>query len=317
MKQPNKKPFFPKIQLKASHSLRLWGLLLISPWLAGLILLKLAPIIGSLVLSFTNFYLLTPEEVSFIGWRNYELVANNTALGPVMRQTLMLTLKLIPVQVTIPILLAAILNHKALRGKNLLRGLFFIPSIIPPPAATYMWQGFANPRTGWLNRLLLSPLGMESLNRLSGRGEEAAQTLFIITSIWVIGPSLLINLGAMQGISSEIYEAAKVDGAGRLRRFFSITLPLISPAIFFTLILNLTAVFGGALLLDRGYTFNTNVSTYDGYIYYILFRTFRLGYASSLAWVFFLITLVVVLLLFYTSKFWVFFPEQEERKVSR
>ena len=102
-----------------------------------------------------------------------------------------------------------------------------------------------------------------------------------------------------------------VDGANRLRRFFSITLPMVTPAIFFTLILNLTAIFGGAILLDRGNTFNSSLSSVDTYLYYILFGTFRLGSAASLAWIFFIFMLALVLFLFATSKRWVYFPDRE------
>ena len=172
-----------------------------------------------------------------------------------------------------------------------------------------MFEGFFDPRSGWLNRLILGPLGLEGLVRLSWRDE--GQTLFIITSLWMIGPSLLIMMGAMQGIANEIYEAARVDGASRLRSFFAITLPLVSPAIFFSLILNLTAVFGGSILLDRGYTFDSSQSSYDGYVYFYLFRLFRLGAASSLAWIFFGLVMSVVALLFVTSKYWVFYPDRE------
>jgi multiple sugar transport system permease protein len=115
----------------------------------------------------------------------------------------------------------------------------------------------------------------------------------------------------MQGIPTDIFEAALVDGANRLRRFFFITLPMVTPAIFFTLILNLTAVFGGAVLLDRGYSFNSNLSSVDNYLYFILFNAFRLGAAASLAWIFFIFLLVVVLVLFATSRRWVYFPDRE------
>ena len=109
-------------------------------------------------------------------------------------------------------------------------------------------------------------------------------------------------MGAMQGISPEVYESALMDGAGRMVRFFKITMPLITPAIFFSLVLNLTAVFGGAILLDRGNTFSIDLSSYDAY---------NLGYASSLAWVFFIFVMIVVLVLFRTSKSWVYFPDRE------
>jgi len=122
---------------------------------------------------------------------------------------------------------------------------------------------------------------------------------------------MLIMMGAMQSISTEIYEAAWLDGAGRLTRFFKMTIPLITPAIFFSLILNLTAVFGGAILLDRGNTYRGDISSYDGYVNYDLLDLFHVGYASSLAWVFFVLVMIVILILFGTSKRWVYFPDRE------
>jgi ABC-type sugar transport system permease subunit len=121
----------------------------------------------------------------------------------------------------------------------------------------------------------------------------------------------MIIMGSRQGIPTKIFEIALVDGASRLRRFFSLTLPMITPAIFFTLILNLTDVFGVAILLDRGSSFNSNLSSVDNYLYFILFNTFRLGSAASLAWIFFIFLLVLVLVLFAPSKRWVYFPDQE------
>jgi multiple sugar transport system permease protein len=118
-------------------------------------------------------------------------------------------------------------------------------------------------------------------------------------------------MGAMQSIPQEIYEAAHVDGAGIFRRFFSMTLPLVTHAIFFTLILNLTAVFGGAVMLDRGYTLNSSLSSFDDFVYFALFRMFKLGVATSLAWIFFVFVMAVVITLFVTSKYWVYYPERE------
>jgi multiple sugar transport system permease protein len=172
-----------------------------------------------------------------------------------------------------------------------------------------MWQGYVNPSTGWLNRLILEPIGLAALNNFSPRG--ASQPLFIISSLWTIGPGILIMMGSMQGIASEIYEAARIDGAGRLTRFFKITIPLVTPAIFFSLVLNLTAVFGGAILLDRGNRWRSGPTSYDGYINFALFDLRQLGYASSLAWVFFVVVLIVVFILFGTSRKWVYFPDRE------
>ena len=118
-------------------------------------------------------------------------------------------------------------------------------------------------------------------------------------------------LGALRGVSPEVHEAARVDGAGPFVRFFYVTIPLISPAIFFALVINLIAVFGGVVLLDRGNIFSGSISPYDGYISYTMFQQYELGYASSLAWILFILVMVVVVFLFASSRRWVYFPDQE------
>ena len=292
-----------------SRDKHLWGLLLISPWLIGLLLFKLAPLLATLGISFTDFFLLTPDKMSFVGLKNYIEMFKDPNLWSAFLGTFKLALIVIPLQTAAAILLAALLSNEKLRMKDTLRVLFFLPSIIPSAAAVFMWQGFVNPKSGWLNPLLLNPLGLAKYVHFTSRG--STPSLLILSTLWSIGPGFMIIMGAIQGIPSEVFEAALVDGANRLQRFFSITLPMTTPAIFFTLILNLTAVFGGAILLDRGYSFNSNLSSVDNYLYFILFNTFRLGAAASLAWIFFIILLVLVLVLFATSKRWVYFPDQE------
>ena len=303
---PEKKKPHQATQL---HYKRRWGLILIAPWLVGLVLFKLAPILATLVISFTDFFLLTPDQLSFVGLKNYIVLFKDPNLVTAFIGTFKLALIVIPIQVIAAILLASLLSNPKLRIKNTLRVLFFLPSIIPSVAAMFMWQGFVNPRSGWLNPLFLNPLGLAKFVHFSTRG--STPSLLILATFWSIGPGFLIIMGAMQGIPTDIYEAAMVDGAARLRRFFSITLPMVTPAIFFTLILNLTAIFGGAILMDRGNTFNSSLSSVDTYLYYILFGTFRLGSASSLAWIFFIFMLALVLILFATSKRWVYFPDRE------
>ncbi len=286
-----------------------WGLILISPWLVGLLIFKLIPIASSFRYSLTDYYLLEPDNTQFVGIQNYVDLFKDTNLLPVLQRTLNVAFVMIPLQTAVSIFFAAILSSKKLMMKNTMRALFFLPSILPAAAANFMWQGFVHPTEGWLNRLILDPVGLEQLNIFFGR--EAGQSLYILGSLWLIGPGMLIIMGAMQGIPEEILEAAWVDGAGRLRRFFSITLPLSTPAIFFTLVLNLTAVFSGTLLLDRGFGLNTNLSSFDSYIYFTLFRLFRVGDASTLAWFFFIFVMLLVVILFRTSKYWVYYPDNE------
>jgi multiple sugar transport system permease protein len=288
---------------------RVSGLLLISPWLIGLVVFKLVPILTSLGFSFTNFHLLPSDTNHFVGLANYADFLTDPRTGVALWQTVKLALIIIPLQTAASIFVAALLSSPRLRKTNALRVLFFLPSIIPSAAAMYMWQGFVNPRSGWLNALILNPLGLADFVHLSSRGSNSS--LFILSSLWTIGPGILILMGAMQGVPTEVQEAARVDGAGRLRSFFSVILPMVTPAVFFTLVLNLTAVFGGAILLDRGHSFNSNLSSYDRYVYYVLFNLFHVGAASSLAWLFFIFVTLLVLLLFGTAKYWVYFPDRE------
>jgi len=286
-----------------------YGLLLISPWLIGFLIFKLIPIFASLAISFTDFFMLTPEETGFIGLENYFSLFDDPAVGYVFFQTIALAMGTIPLQLVASIILAALLNSPRLKARTALRTLFFLPSIIPSVAILFMWFGFVDPATGWLNRLILEPLGLTGFNDVYSQG--AISLLFAVSSLWAIGPGMLIMLAALQSISPEVSEAARVDGAGPFMRFFSLTLPLISPAIFFALVINLITIFGGVILLDRGNVFSGSISPVDGYISYMMFSKMELGYASSLAWLFFVLVMVVIVLLFGTSRRWVYFPDQE------
>jgi multiple sugar transport system permease protein len=286
-----------------------FGLLLISPWVIGLLLFKLLPILASLVISFTDFQLLTPEQTSFVGFDNYTRLWEDEAVGYVLFETVALGISTIPLQLVASIFLAALLNNPRLKSGNILRTLFFLPSIIPGVAIFFMWFGFADPNVGWLNKLILEPLGLTGFSDLYSDG--AIALLFSISSLWSIGPGMLIMLGALQGLPPEIQEAARVDGAGPLVRFFYVTLPLISPAIFFAIVINLITIFGGVILLDRGNVFSGSYSPYDGYVSYMLFDKLDLGYAASLAWFFFIIVMFVVVALFSSARRWVYYPDRD------
>jgi multiple sugar transport system permease protein len=285
----------------------LWGLIFISPWLLGLLLLKLLPILASLAISFLDFYALEPENIRFVGMDNYaRILSDNNAQGSLFA-TVGFALIAIPAQLGMALGIATLLNSTRVIGRRLLRPLFFMPSIIPATAVFVAAFGFIDPSTGWLNKLILEPLGLPPF---PGFFSEAGFT-FVLTMIalWIIGPNFLIMLGAMQGISPEVYEAARVDGAGPIYRFVKITLPLISPAIFFSLIINLISIFGGAALLDQGTSFSDGISAYDNYISGVIFSEFEIGYAASLAWAFFLLMIVAILVVFRTSRRWVYYAE--------
>lgn len=287
----------------------LTGLLYVTPWLIGFLLLKLVPIAGSLAFSFTDFNMLKPEDISFIGLDNYARILSDRTAGFFLWTTLGFALLSIPVQLLVSLGLASLLNSKRLVAKGLHRALIFLPSVIPGSAILFVWFGFLDPMTGWLNRLILEPLGMPPY---PGPFSEAGYNLYLLmTVIWSIGPGVLIMLGAMQGVSEELYEAARVDGAGPLLRFLRITVPVISPAIFFSLVISLVSLFGGAVLLDRGSAFNGGgQSGFDSYIYQVMFQQRELGYAASLSWLIFIVMLLTTIGLFASARRWVYYPEE-------
>jgi len=294
---------------RANYKRRI-GLWLIAPWLIGLLLFKLIPILATLGMSFTDMDLLDPLHYKFIGLKNFLILFNDPRLGVAFLGTFKSALILIPLQVLAAVVLASVLSSPKLHHKNTVRMLFFLPSIIASFPAYLMWQGFTDPHIGWLYPLVLNPLGLAKYVNFLGVG--VAPLVKLLSTLWSIGPGFLIMMGAMQGIPVDVYEAALVDGANRLRCFLSITMPLISQAIFFTLILNLTTLFGGSIMVDAGFAFKTDLSSVDAFLYDQLFYSFHLGLAASLAWIFFIVMLVVVLILFATSKRWVYFPDQED-----
>lgn len=280
------------------------GLLFITPWIAGFILLKLLPILAALVLSFTDFRMLTPETTRFIGLTNYARFFSDIPAWASLAGSLGYFLTTVPLELLIALVLAAIVSSNRLRLKGFLRSLIFMPSIISASAIFFVWLGLVDPFSGWLNILIMAPLGLPPVSN------NSFETLIFMMSLWSIGPGFLIIYGAIQGIPKEIHEAARVDGAGPIMSFISITMPMISPAIFFSLVINLTSAFGGSILLDRGYLFNQSLSPMEGYINSVMFSNTELGYASALAWIMLAMTMTITIFLFRSARRWVYYPEE-------
>jgi ABC-type sugar transport system permease subunit len=275
------------------------GFLFLLPWLVGFILFKMIPILAALGFSFTNFKMIEPEKTRFIGLVNYLTFFKDSVAGASLFGSISYFILSVPIEMIVALFLAAIFTSERLRGKRIMRTLFFMPSIIPAIAFFIIVSGLTDPNTGWITRLFhLSqsvPLYM----------------LFpIVLSLWTIGPGFLIMLGAMQAIPKELYEAARVDGAGPINRFFSITIPMASPAIFFSLVINMISSFGGVALLDRGLPYSQSLSPMESYIASQMFSAMNLGYASALAWIMFIVVMGITLLLFRSARYWVHFPEE-------
>ena len=282
------------------------GLVFMSPWIIGFILFKLIPILAALGFSFTNFYMLEPDQTKFIGLKNYFDILGDQHAGASIFGSIGNFLFIVPIQMVSALALAVIASSARLRNKLLLRTLFFLPSIIPAIAILSIMRGLADPRIGWINQLILEPLNLPS---------SSAMGLFpVVLALWSIGPTFIIMLSAIQSIPTEIIEAARVDGAGPIIRLFSIVLPMISPAIFFSLVINMTNAFGGVVLLDRGMPFNQSLSPMESYITHQMFSLGRLGYASALAWIMFLMVMLVIVALFRSARYWVYFPQDGDNE---
>jgi ABC-type sugar transport system permease subunit len=275
------------------------GWLFLSPWLIGFVFLKALPILVALIFSVTDFRMLAPESTRFIGLENYVRFFKDAEAGASLFGSLSYFLLTVPLEMIVALALAAIFTNARLKNKRISRTLIFMTSIIPAASVFFIFLGSLE----YAERLIFTPM---NLPPIQGFG-----LLLPFMALWSIGPGFLIMYGAMEGVPPEIYEAARVDGAGPLARLVFITLPMISPAIFFTLVINLTGAFGGAVLLDRGYILNFSLSPMESYINNVMFREAQLGYASALAWVTFAVMMVITILLFRSSRRWVYFPEED------
>ena len=276
------------------------GWLFLSPWIIGFVLLKALPILAALVFSLTDFKMLSPEATKFIGLENYARFFEDTQAGAFLFGSLGYFLLTVPLEMIVALVLAAIFTSPRLKNKNILRTLVFMTSIIPSASIFFIFLGSLE----YADRLIFTPMNLPPI--------EGFGLLMPFMALWSIGPGFLIIFSAMESVPNEIYESARVDGAGPFARFVYITLPMISPAIFFTLVINLTGAFGGAVLLDRGYILNYSLSPIEGYINTVMFSQTDLGYASAIAWVTFLMMMTLTVFLFRSSRQWVYFPEDDE-----
>jgi multiple sugar transport system permease protein len=253
-----------------------------------------------LIFSLTDFKMLSPETTKFVGLENYIRFFGDSEAGASLFGSLGYFLLTVPLEMVVALGLAAIFTSERLKNKRISQTLIFMTAIIPSTSIFFIFLGSLQ----YAERLIFTPM---NLPPIQGFG-----LLLPFMALWSIGPGFLIIYSAMESVPKEIYEAARVDGAGPIARFVYITVPMISPAIFFTLVINLTGAFGGAVLLDRGYILSFSLSPMEGYINATMFNQADLGYASALAWITFAVMMTLTILLFRSAKRWVYFPEEDE-----
>jgi ABC-type sugar transport system permease subunit len=285
----------------------LWGFAFVSPWILGALLFTLLPMVASLVMSFTNFDPRTPDAAQLIGLANYTRMLTD----PLVLQSLGVTLKfaavMLPLTLLVSLGLAMLVNHPRLLGRNVFRTLFYMPMQIPIVATTIIWQGVLNVHTGWLN-YGLGAIGVAGPDWLNS-GVWVYPGLALI-SLWGTGNMMLIALAGLQSVPTELYEAARIDGAGRWAQFRSVTLPMISPVLFYNLIIGLISTFQyftQAYVLTNGRGDPDNATLFFNLnLYREGWRYYDMGYAATLAWLLFVIVLALTLILFKTRGRWVY-----------
>ncbi len=286
------------------RQLRGWmtGYLFVSPVILGLLIFTLGPMIMSLYYSFTKYNLLSSPH--WIGLGNYRRVLDDREFLTSLRVTFRYALVSVPLGLILSGLLALLL-HRPLRGMSLFRALFYIPVIVPPVAAAILFADLYNVRYGIANRILRG-IGLHGYSWIT-RPETALNAL-VVMSFWSIGGGTIVWLAGLQGIPRSLYEAAEIDGAGGLRRFWNITIPMMTPIIFFNLVLGVIGslqVFTQALVMTNGGPANSTLFVALK-IYREGFQHFNMGYAATIAWVLFLIISALTALIFKTSG-WVYY----------
>ncbi len=292
-----------KLTLKGKDAL--WSYFFIAPWLIGLILITISPMIASLYYSFNKYNILTPPE--WIGLANYTRLFADPLFWQSIRVTLKFAIFALPLNLSIGYFIAVLLNQK-IPGVNLWRTLYYLPSVISGVAVAVLWSRLFNPNLGWIN-YALGLLGIKGPAWL--QSPDWAVPALVVMSLWSVGGTMIIYLSGLQGVPTTLYEAARVDGANRLQTFFNITLPMTSPVIFFNLVMGLIETFQyfTVVYTTTGGSGGPARSTlfYNLYLYQNAFSYFEMGYASAMAWVLFAFVLILTLLVFRSSAVWVFY----------
>jgi len=287
------------------------GFLFVLPFVLGVLLFKLFPFVASFALSFSQYDLIDPPE--FVGLANYqELAAGDPLFRKSLGVTLLFAALAVPLRVGFALFIAHVLNFK-MRGINFFRAAFYLPSILGGSIAVAVLWRFIFSKNGLVN-LLLSQLGIEPIAWLAD--EHYSMWTIVLLFTWQFGSAMVIFLAALQNVSVSLYEAAECDGASKFQQFWRITVPLITPVIFFNLIMQMVHAFqefnGPYLITEGGPLSSTYVLAL--YIYDQSFRFFNLGYGAALSWVLFALVGGLSAFSFWSSKYWVFYAGEKERK---
>ena len=290
-----------------------WGLLFASPWLLGFLIFVLYPLVASLYYSFTDYNIIKSPQ--WVGLDNARALLTDSLFWTSMGNTLYLVVFGLPAGLAVSLLLAILLNQKV-AAMPLFRTIFYLPSIMPAVASALLFLWVLNPQYGMIN-LALRSVGIAGPGWMTD--PAWSKPALIILGLWTSGGTMLIYLAGLQGIPAHLYEAAMIDGANWWHKFWHVTIPMLSPTIFFNLIIGLIGTFQyftEAYIMTTGNSGGSNdipggplnsTMFYSIYLFQNGFAYFKMGYASAMAWILFLIVLAATLLIFKTSARWVYY----------
>ena len=285
------------------------GLLFISPWILGFLVFTFLPMVAALAFSFTNVEITGGDPLRFVGLENYQKLLIDPDVFNALKVTFVFAAIYLPVTIAVPFFVAVLLNSPRLRGSSLFRILIFLPYVVPVVAGVLIWQSMLLADTGWVNQFLRAIGWSNPPDWL--QDPTWIYPGMVIVSIWTIGSAVIVNIAGLNGVPTELYDAAKIDGAGAWAQMRHITLPMVSPVIFYSLTLGVVGVlqfFLVPFILKNG-TGEPGGTTmfYNLYIYKNFFTFQHMAYGATLAWLLFLITLVITVALFASARRWVYY----------
>lgn len=285
-----------------------WALVFLGPWIAGFLVLTAGPMLASLYLSFTDYDLLTAPE--FVGVENFTRMVSDPLWWKSLQVTGLYVVVSVPLQLLFALLLAFALN-RSVWGVGFFRSVYYVPSLVGAGVAVaILWrQVFGS--DGLFNQML-GAFGIHTDISWIGDSSTSIWTL-ILLRVWEFGAPMVIFLAGLRQIPNELYESASLDGAGVWAQFRSVTMPLLTPVLFFNLVLQLInafQVFGSAYIIGGGTGGPANsLLVYTVYLYQMAFGSFQMGYAAAMAWVLLVVVGVVTVINFWAGRYWITYTD--------
>ncbi len=287
----------------------------VAPWIIGFLCFTGGPLLFSLYASFTNYDI--TSRMDWVGFRNYQIMFDRDPLFWIsLKNTLYYVAIMVPLT-TIGSLLVAVLLNVKVPGMRVFRTIYYLPAVLSGIGVYMLWMMLLEPQSGLVNTVL-GFVGIDGPNWLTD--PAWTKNSLILMRLWAVGGGMLLYLAALQGVSEQLYEAAELDGAGHLRKFWHITVPMVTPVIFFDLV---TSLIGGFQVFQEGYIMSADPSSpgspmnsllfFNLHMFNKAFKVFDMGYAMAMAWFLFLIAIAVTIFNMIASKYWVHYEGGDNR----